>query len=94
VLQRDQVAPAKPVSRRYAPSRTTPTGEQKFSRLLAGGSEIVIDCLSGMLRYFEPDGLPGLLLSYRRAIDCIPTRSDIIDLEGDDIAPAQFAIDG
>jgi hypothetical protein len=41
----------------------------------------------------EPDGLPRLFLSDRGPIDCISTRSDIVDLEGDNIAATQLAID-
>jgi hypothetical protein len=41
----------------------------------------------------EPDGLHRLFLSDRGPIDCISTRSDILDLEGDNIAATQLAID-
>ena len=50
--------------------------------------------MSGLLGQFEPDGLPGLLLPHRRPIDCIPVRCNILDLEGNDIAATQLAVDG
>ena len=57
------------LSRCHTPSRATPGGEHKFAGLLAGDPEVVIDCLSGLLRQFEPDRLPGLLLSHGCPID-------------------------
>jgi hypothetical protein len=48
--------------------------------VLSGGSEIIIDRFSGLLRQFEPDRLSGLLLSDGRAIDCVSTRRDVFDL--------------
>jgi hypothetical protein len=80
--------------RRHAPCRATATGEQKLARFLAGDPYIVLDHLAGLLRQFEPDGLPGLLLSHLRPINCVPARSDILDFEGDDIAPTQLTVDG
>jgi len=53
------------LSRCYTPTRATPGGEHKFAGLLAGGPEVVIDCLSSLLRQFEPDWLPGLLFGAR-----------------------------
>ena len=49
--------------------------------------------MARLFRQFEPDGAAGLLLAYRGAIDRVPTRGDILDLEGDDIAAAQLAVD-
>ncbi len=48
----------------------------------------------GLLGQFKPDGLPGLLLPHRRPIDRIPARCNILDLEGNDIAATQLAVDG
>ena len=56
--------------------------------------EVVIDSLPGLLGQFEPDGLSGLLLAHCRAINDITAGSNILDLQGDDIAAAQLAIDG
>ena len=74
-------------------SRTTAAGEHEFAGLLGGRSHVIVDRLAGLFCQLEPDGLPGLFLSDRGPIDCIPTRSDILDLEGDDIAATQLAID-
>src|SRR5271166_903570 len=81
------------LSCRDTPSRIASTGEQKFGGLPAGSSKVIIDCLPGLLRQFELDGLPGLLLSYRRSIDCVPVRCNVLDLEGNNIAATQFAVD-
>src|ERR1700680_3595314 len=78
----------------YAPSRTASTGKQEFSRLPAGRSQVIIDCLPGLLRQFELDGLPGLLLSYRRSIDCVAARCNVLDLDSNDIAATQLAVAG
>jgi hypothetical protein len=43
--------------------------EQNLSRLLIGGSDIIVDRLSGLLRHFEPDRLAGLPLAHGCAID-------------------------
>ena len=55
---------------------------------------VVVDRLAGLLGQFEPDRLPGLLLPHRRPIDRIPVRCNVLDLERDDIAAAQLAVDG
>src|SRR4051794_3663060 len=57
------------LSRCHTPTRATPGGEHKFAGLFACDPEVVIDSLSGLLRQFEPDRLPGLLLSYGCPID-------------------------
>jgi hypothetical protein len=71
-----------------------PSGEHEFTGLLSGHSHVIVDHLTGLFCQLEPDGLPRLFLSDRGPIDCISTRCDIVDLEGDDIAATQFAIDG
>jgi hypothetical protein len=50
--------------------------------------------LAGLLCQLEPDGLTGLFLSDRGPINCVSTRRNILDFEGDDIAATQLAIDG
>ena len=54
--------------------------------LLGGRSHVMVDRLTGLFCQLEPDGLPRLFLSDRGPIDCISTWSDIVDLEGDNIA--------
>jgi len=70
-----------------------PAGEHKFTGLFGGRSHVIVHSLAGLFRQLEPYGLPRLSLSNRGAIDCISTRSDILNLEGDDIATAQLTID-
>jgi hypothetical protein len=47
-----------------------------------------------LLSQLEPYGPAGLLLSYRCPIDGQSTRCDVLDLEGNDVAAPQLAIDG
>src|SRR5580704_16457352 len=81
------------LSRRDALFRTRAAGEHEFTRLLGGRSHVIVDRLTGRFGQLEPDGLPCLFLSDRGPIDCISTWSDIVDLEGDNIAATQLAID-
>ena len=46
----------------HALPRVTSSGEQEFAGLLVSRTEVVIDCLPGLLGHLEPDRLPGLLL--------------------------------
>src|SRR6516225_4415493 len=68
-------------------------GKEVLTRLLVGGSDVVVDCLTGLLGHPEPDRLAGLLLAHRRAIDGVSVRRHI-HLEADDVAASQLAIDG
>ena len=68
-------------------------GEQELAGPFAGGPEIVIDRLTGLLAQFKSDRPPGLLLPNRCAICRVSARSDILYLDGDDIAPAKLAVD-
>src|ERR1700724_1695965 len=79
--------------RRDTPSRTTTAGEHKFAGLLGGGPQVIVDSLAGLLCQLEPNGLPGLLLSDRGPIDCVSIWRNILDLEGNDIAATQLAVD-
>jgi hypothetical protein len=45
-------------------------------------------------RQFEPDRPPGLFLAYGRSIAGITIRRNVLDLESDDIAASQLAVDG
>src|ERR1700730_12760094 len=82
------------LSRRDARSRPTSADEHKFAGLFGSGSQVIVDRLTGLFRQLEPDGLPGLLLSDRRSIDCVSAGRDVLDLDGDKISTTQFAIDG
>ena len=67
--------------------------KQEFARLLAGGTDVVINRLPGLLGHLEPNRVTGLLLPDRRPIEGVSAGGNIFDLEGDNIATAQFAID-
>src|SRR6516162_1814040 len=69
-------------------------GKEVLTRLFVGGSDVVVDCLTGLLRHLEPDRLAGLLLAHRCAIDGMSVRCHILHLEADDVAASQLAIDG
>ena len=71
---------------------TTAT-KQKLARFLASGFDVIIDGLPRLLCQLKPDGPTGLLLPYRRAIDRIPARRNVLDPKCDDIAAPQLAVD-
>jgi len=78
---------------RQAAVAITTAGEKKLARFLASGFDVVVHGLSRLLRQLKPDGPTGLLLPHRRAIDGIPTRCNVLDPKGDDIAAPQLAVD-
>src|SRR6516225_8761674 len=69
-------------------------GKEVLTRLLVGGSDVVVDCLTGLLSHLEPDRLAGLPLAHGRAIDGMSVRCHIFHLEADDVAASQLTIDG
>src|SRR6516162_9900823 len=69
-------------------------GKEVLTRLLVGGSDVVVDCLTGLLSHLEPDRLAGLLLAHCRAIGGMSVRRHIFHLEADNVAASQLAIDG
>jgi hypothetical protein len=71
----------------------TAAAEEKLARLLTSGFDVIVNGLPRLLRQFKPDGPTRLLLSYRRAIDRIPARCDVLDPKRDDIAAPQLAVD-
>jgi hypothetical protein len=68
--------------------------EQELAWFLTGRPDVIVHRLAGLFRQFKPDGPSGLFLAYGRPIDGIAVRSNVLDLESDDIAPSQFAVDG
>ena len=52
-----------------------------------------IDCATSLLRHFELDRPPGLLLDHGGAIPHPASDVYVIDLQRDEIAAAQLAID-
>jgi hypothetical protein len=63
---------------------TTAT-EQKFTRFLASGFDVIVDRLPRLLRQLESDGPTGLLLPDCGAINRIPARCNVLDPKCDDI---------
>jgi hypothetical protein len=47
-----------------------------------------------LFRQFKPHRPPSLFLANGRPIDGISIRSDILDLQSDEIAASQLAVDG
>src|SRR5690242_18812279 len=78
---------------RHAASGGVPTREQKFARPFAGGCQIVIDSLSGLLGQFKPNGMTGFLLANRCSIGCIAIRCNILDFQSNNVAAAKLTVD-
>src|SRR6266478_4083912 len=57
---------------------------------LVGGFDVTVDRLSGLLRDFEPDRLAGLPLAHARPVDRVTMRSNVLDLQADDVASAEL----
>src|SRR5258708_37273089 len=68
--------------------------EQEFAGLRAGNSEILVNGLPRLLCQLETDRATGLLLADRCSIECVAVGGHVIDAHRDDIAAAQFAVDG
>src|SRR6266404_2158207 len=75
-------------------SRPRRPPKKELARPLTGGSDVTVDCLSGLLRNLEPDGLAGLLLAYRSTIDSVTMRSKVLHPQADDVAASELAVDG
>src|SRR5215472_15422213 len=80
--------------RRNSSVATATAGKEVLTRLLVGGSDVVVDGLTGLLSHLEPDRLAGLLLTHGRAIDGMSVRCHIFHLQADDVAASQLTIDG
>ncbi len=80
------------LARRHVAVGTPTAGEQELAGPFAGGFQIVIDRLAGLLAQFESDGPTGFLLSYRCAIRCVPARSDILDPDCNNVTATKLAI--
>src|SRR6476619_4112919 len=73
--------------------RTATAGEQELAGPFAGGPQIVIDRLAGLLAQFKSDRPPSFPLPDSRAIRRVAAPSDILDPDGDDIAATKLAVD-
>src|ERR1700674_35052 len=76
-----------------APRMAARRAEQELARLYAAGPDIVIGRLPGLFGDFESYRPPGLLLAHRRPLNGVAERGNVLDLEGDNIATAQLAVD-
>jgi hypothetical protein len=65
-----------------------------IARRLPGGSYVIVDRLTGLLRHLKPDGLAGLLLADGRTIDKVTMRSNILHSHTDNVAASELAVDG
>ena len=74
-------------------SPPTTAGEEELTRFLVGGRDVAVDCLSGLFRHLEPDGLARLLLAHGCAIDGMTMGSDVFNLQADDVASSELAVD-
>jgi hypothetical protein len=81
------------LSRRHTPFDTTTTSEQELARSFVGDFQIVVDCLAGLFAQFKSDWPSCLLLSDHCAVRCVSARSDILDLDCDDVAATKLAVD-
>ena len=82
------------LTRRHALSRPPLSAEEEFAWFLAGGSQVVVNGLPGLLGDFEPDRNASLFLPDGGAIDGVSMGRDVVDLERDDITASQLAVDG
>src|SRR5258708_10628648 len=69
-------------------------GEQEFTGLPAGNSEILVNGLPRLVGQLETDRATGLLLADRCSIECVTVGGHVIDAHRADIAAPQFAVDG
>ena|SRR5215471_8007390 len=72
----------------------TTTRKQELAGLPAGHSQILVDGLPRLLGQLEPDRAARLLLADRCSIEYVAVGGRVIDAHRDDIAAAQFAVDG
>ena len=82
------------LSRRYRTVSTAAAAEEELAQLLISRCYVTVNCLTGLLRHLEPDGLAGLFLAYGRTIDSVTMRSNVLHPQADDVASSKLAIDG
>ena len=81
------------MARGQAPLPST-AGEKIIAGCSSHRAEVVIDGLPGLFGQLEPNRATGLPLPDGCPVECIAMRSDIGHSQADDIASAQFAVDG
>ncbi len=73
--------------------RTATAGEQELAGPFAGGPQIVIDRLAGLLAQFKSDRPPSFPLPDSCTIRRVAAAGDILDPDGDDITATKLAVD-
>jgi hypothetical protein len=81
------------LARCHVAVRTATAGEQELAGPFAGGPQVVIDRLAGLLAQFKSDRPPSFPLPDSCAIRRVATAGDILDSDGDDIATTKLAVD-
>jgi hypothetical protein len=81
------------LSRRQIAFGTTAAREQKLAWPFVGDFQIVVDRLAGLFAQFKSDWPSRLLLPNGCAICRVSARSDILDLDRDDVTATQLAVD-
>src|SRR6202795_5414315 len=66
------------LTRRHALSRPPLPAEEEFAWFLAGGSQVIVNGLPGLLGDFEPDRNAGLFLPDGGAIDGVSMGRDVV----------------
>ena len=79
---------------RDALTTSAAAAKQAVTSLPARSADVVIDRLSGVLGHLKANRQASLLLADHCSVDRISVRRDVFNLEGDDVATAQLAIDG
>ena len=77
----------------HAAVRSAMAGEQKLAWPFVGDFQIVVDRLAGLFAQFKSDWPSRLLLPNRCAVGGVSARSDILDLDCDDVTATQLAVD-
>jgi hypothetical protein len=78
----------------HAPLAAALAAEQEMAWPSACNANVVVDCLPRLLCHFEANRLSRFLLSDRCPINGGSMGGNVFDLERDDIATAQLAVDG
>jgi hypothetical protein len=75
-------------------SIATATGRRRGTHpLLIGRSAVTVDCLTGLFRHLEPDGVTGLLLAHGCSVDGVTMRSNVLHPQAHYVASSELAIE-
>jgi hypothetical protein len=81
------------LSGRERVARVASASEQEFARLFARRPDVIIDSFAGLLTQFKPNGMSGFPLADGCSINSHVLWRDILDLEADDVAASELAVD-